>query len=171
MANTKVIDLKGAGAAFRADHKRAVASVRLGLIEAALEAEVIISQATPVDTGNTRLRWQTVITTDGAEVVNDSPVALYLEEGTKPHRPPLWPLILWLARKNGRSLAGATTLKDVPGELVGAARKIQARIEVQGTKGKKMIASNLPKLEAIAKKRVEQRLKAASDARSGEDKS
>lgn len=167
MATTRVISLRNAGAAFRADHKRAVAAVHGGLVEAALEGEVIISQATPVDTGNTRQRWQTIITPDGAEVVNDSPVAAYLESGTKPHRPPLWPIIEWLARKRGQSIARASRLADLPGELVGAAQKIQARIEAQGTKAHKMIGANLPRLSTIARARVEARLKDLRAARGG----
>lgn len=167
MATTRVIPLARAGAAFRADHKRSVEAVRGGLVEAALEGEVLITQATPVDTGNTRARWQTIITPDGAEVVNDSPVAVYLEIGTKPHRPPLMPLIEWLARKRGISIARAARLSDIPGELVGAARKIQARIEVQGTKAHKMISAQLPRLSAIARARVEARLKDVRAARGG----
>lgn len=167
MAQTKVIELSRAGAAFRADHKRAVEEVHAGLLHAALEGEVIITQATPVDTGNTRARWTTIVTSDGAEVVNDSPVAAYLETGTRPHRPPLWPLIQWIARKESISLSGASTLADVPRELVARARGLQAHIEVQGTKAHKMISANMPKLTQLARKRVEDRLKALKTAKSG----
>lgn len=158
MSGTRVVSLKGAGAAFRADHKRNVKAVHRGLLEGALLGEQIVVQATPSDTANTRQRWQVIPTADGADLVNDSPVATFLEMGTRPHVAPLMPLVRWVARKRGVSLSGATRLADVPPEIVAAARGLREKIAREGGRRIGMISKNLEKLAMISKQRVEKRL-------------
>lgn len=62
------------------------AAVARGIMRTALDAVELLAEATPVDTGDTRRRWQVskVPTADdpSAVVSNDSEVALYLEYGT-----------------------------------------------------------------------------------------
>lgn len=159
------VNISGAGALFRADHKRSVAAVRRGLLEGALLGEQVVAQATPSDTANTRARWAVIITPEGADLVNDSPVAVYLELGTRPHVAPLMPLIRWLARKRGISLSGATRLADVPPELVAGARGLRAKIAREGGKRYGMVSKNLGKLSAIAQSRVERNLAALKSAK------
>lgn len=167
MSRQVIVSLKGAGAAFRADHKRAVAAVHRGLLEGALLGEQIVVQATPSDTANTRQRWQVIPTAEGADLVNDSPVATYLEFGTRPHIAPLMPLVRWVARKRGVSLAGVTRLSDVPPEIVAAARGLREKIARDGGKRYGMISKNLDKLRRIARERVEKNLAAFKGGKGG----
>lgn len=155
---TRVVSLKGAGAAFRADHKRNVDAVHRGLLEGALLGEQVVAKATPSDTANTRARWQVIQTPSGADLVNDSPIATFLELGTRPHVAPLMPLVRWVARKRGVSLSGATRLADVPPEIVAAARGLREKIAREGGKRYGMISKNLEKLSNISKRRVEKAL-------------
>lgn len=158
MAKEKVITLKDFGAQLKTDFKRSRKKIVAGLIEAAFVSEALIAQDTPVDTGDTRARWMTIIEDDGAAVVNDSPVALYLEEGTRPHRPPLWPIARWLMRKEGIGAGGVRELSDLPPELVAAARSIADKIEREGTPPRYMVRDNMDKMTMIAKRRVEAHL-------------
>lgn len=160
MSPTVRVSMRNAGAQLRADHKKQVAAVHRGLLEAAFLGEQVVVQATPSDTANTRQRWQVIPTSEGADLVNDSPVATYLELGTRPHMAPIMPLVRWVARKRGVSLAGVERLSDVPSEIVAAARGLQQKIAREGGKRFGMISKNLDKLNAIARARVEKQLAA-----------
>lgn len=67
---------------------------------------------------------------DGADIKVDAPHAPFVEYGTRPHWPPLEPLILWATRKLGLSEKDAES----------AARAIQVKISKKGTPPKKFMA-------------------------------
>lgn len=151
------VNLRDFGRELKADFEDISGAVRRGLRESAFVLEIMVSAKTPVDEGNTRAAWRTEITPDGAIVSNDSPVVLYLEDGTRPHRPPLLPIVRWLARKEGVSSAVAS-LDDAPKELVGRAIAICDSIEEHGTKAHKMMSSSVPDIGPVVKTRVERLL-------------
>ena len=171
MAKTKEFQVTAGklGARLRGDSKRALGAIRRGLVRAAVVGEAIVAEATPVDTANTRNAWRVRLTRDGADLINDSPTAVFLEEGTRPHRPPLLPLVRWAMRKKG--LGGSTTitrLEDAPDEAVGMAVGIANKIERKGTRPVHMVRSNLTRLTQIARRNVEAELEREND-RGGND--
>lgn len=164
MASNKefTINAKWLGATLRAQPEIMMDAIVKGLRDGALIGEAIVAEATPVDTAQTRQAWRVRFTEDGAELVNDSPVAAFLEGGTRPHRPPLLPLVRWVMRKRG--MGGSTTitsLADAPPEAVAGAQALAAKIAREGTPAHHMVEDNLTKLARIARSRVNKRLQAA----------
>ena len=147
------VDITRIGSRLRDDFGALERAGRRGVYEAALIGEGIIAAATPVDTAETATRWRTVRTPGGVEVVNDSPVALFLEEGTRPHHPPLLPIVQWLARQERVGIPAS--LSDADGDLAARAQGIARAIARRGTPAHRMIGSNLPTLSALMRKRVE----------------
>jgi hypothetical protein len=76
----------------------------------------------PHDTGQLTRSVRTEKNADGAEVVVDAPHAPFVEYGTRPHRPPLQPLIAWAVRKGF-----ASTEEEAYPIAMGIARKIERR--------------------------------------------
>lgn len=75
-----------------------------------------------------------VVPTDGgAEIRVDAPFAGHLERGTRPHTPPLAPLVAWAARLGVR-------------DPFAVAKAVQQRIAREGTKPLWLVRSMLPAL-------------------------
>lgn len=79
----------------------------------------------------------------GTSVLYGMPV----ERGTRPHYPPLEPLMLWVQRK----------LQVPDGEVVGVARAIQRKIGRRGTKGKKFLEAGYQ----VSKDRIDRYFRSA----------
>lgn len=154
---SRSVKLEDFGARLIGDTRRESAAIRRGMREAAFVSEIIVSVKTPVDEGATRAAWRTVITEDGAEVVNDSPVVLFLENGTRPHRPPLLPIVRWLARKTGAGSA-IQSIDDAPPEIRARAIAIADKIEERGTPAIRMVDSSYDDMQTHARRRVERAL-------------
>ena len=97
-----------------------------GMHKAAMRMEVAVVEeidATlpypPVDTGGMRQSTSLARDQDGADVFMTAPHAIFMEEGVRPHRPPLLPLLEWAMRKGF----------DDP---IAVARAVVRRIELQG---------------------------------------
>lgn len=60
------------------------------------------------------VRWRA--TDGGGTVIVDAPHAPYIEYGTRPHRPPLQPLVEWAMRKLGVTLTEARSIAWVIAE-------------------------------------------------------
>jgi len=78
----------------------------------------------PVDSGAMRSSVRAYDISDGAVVAVEAPHAVYMERGTKPHRPPLGPIWTWVVRK-------IPTSSD--SEAMGIALAIQQKIAEVGT--------------------------------------
>lgn len=97
-----------------------------GLHKAAARMEVAVveeigstSPYPPVDTGSMKQSTSMTRDADGADVFMTAPHAIFMEEGTRPHRPPLLPLLEWAMRKGF----------DDP---IAVARAVVRRIEIEG---------------------------------------
>ena len=55
----------------------------------------------PVNTGMLRMSVQRTVLPKGAQVFSDSPHFPFMEYGTRPHFPPIAPLVVWATRKFG----------------------------------------------------------------------
>lgn len=155
---TEIIEFDLLGARFTDIASEASSAILQGLREAAFISEIIVAAKTPVDEGLTRAAWRTAITPTGAELVNDSPVALYLEEGTRPHRPPLLPIVRWLSRKEGRG-AAVETLADADDDIVARAMGIVASIARNGTKAHYMLQGSRKEIAKVTRQRIDKQLK------------
>jgi len=74
----------------------------------------------PFDTGELARSVRTEKNHQGARVVVDAPHAPFIEYGTRPHRPPLQPLIDWVMRRGW-----ASSEKEAHPIALGIARKIE----------------------------------------------
>lgn len=128
------------------------------LYKAALIGEVIVAQKTPVDKGQAKNAWKVSPTSTGADLFNDAPHIGILELGSRPHRPPLTPILEWVVRKFGTGKRSFTNISEVEPHLVGIAKAIVRKIEREGTRPHYMVRDSLGKLTAIAKREVERSL-------------
>lgn len=153
------------GVVWRGTAADARGAASVGLLRAALRGVLIVAQDTPADSGEARAAWRVEpgTATEPARLVNDAPHIGILELGSRPHRPPLIPILRWLVRKIGADGNGGrrtfTTLKEVDGEVLARARAIQAKIARDGTRAAGMVAKNLDKLALIARDEVEAAIK------------
>jgi hypothetical protein len=97
-----------------------------GLHKAAMRMEVQVVEEIdstlphpPVDVGTMRQSTSLSRDADGADVFMTAPHAIFMEEGTRPHRPPMLPLLEWAIRKGF----------DNP---IAVARAVVKRIELEG---------------------------------------
>ena len=156
--STHTVTVKEYGARLRMGAAAMDSTVKKALYTAALIGEVIVSEKTPVDRGQAKNAWAVVPTPDGADLINDAPHAGILELGSRPHRPPLWPILEWVVRKFGTGKKSITSFSDAEPHLVGIAKAIVEKIAAEGTEPHYMVRDSLPKLTEIAKREVERAL-------------
>lgn len=160
----------------RRDMKAKEAKVAKGLRNAAAGGRGIIKRNVPVAFGEIRESAHT----EGSKVVVDAPHAAAVNNGSRPHWPPLAPLIEWVKlrgmqglrseRQRGR-LPGTTTEKqarhvsyqlflmerdgaldvDAPKKI---ARAIQAVIAKRGTKPHHFMEKSLPAIWSLAREEL-----------------
>lgn len=145
--------------------------VRRGLVKAATAtARIIRSERVPVAFGELRDGIRPELTAKGARIVSDAPHAEPVEVGSRPHWPPLDPLIAWVKLRASQGLLtprqrvrlpGTTTIRhaesvaeqmrklehggalpvDAPVQI---ARAIQRAIAARGTKPHWYMRDSLP---------------------------
>jgi hypothetical protein len=89
------------GATFRANELARLERVKHAMYEAALLGAEVVAKKVPVDVGSLKTSIHAIETPDGAELLADAPHAAVVETGTRPHMPPLQPLIDWVRRHRG----------------------------------------------------------------------
>lgn len=134
----------GMRAQFAKDRRAMVSAAHLG-------AEIVASRA-PVDAGIVKSSVHVEAQTDGARIVIDAPHVGIVELGSRPHMPPLQPLIDWVKR-HGRALGiRRARTRNAQGhstespEVVQFARALQQKIAREGTKPTYWIRKSLPLL-------------------------
>lgn len=155
---TKTVRIEELGATIAFDDMERRDAVKRGLYLAALIGEGIVSAATPVDKGQAKNAWTAVPTGYGAELFNDAPHAGILELGSRPHRPPLEPILRWVVRKFGTGKKSFNDWSEIDSHLFGIAVAVVRNIEAHGTRPHYMVRNNLDKLARIAKREVEKML-------------
>jgi hypothetical protein len=113
--------------------------------DSALATRLIVSKDSPVDTGDYKSSWRAVKNDirGGVDLINDAPHAGIIEQGARPHMPPLQPLIDWARRKaadiglvqlaTGKQYGGPSSLnQDQDAAVIRFARAIQHKIAAQG---------------------------------------
>lgn len=124
---------------------------------AALAGAEVIASSAPVDRGTLKGSVHVEREPDGgSRIVVDAPHAMSIELGSRPHTPPLEPLIAWVRRHRlALGVEGKGTVRDERGrftaspEVVRIARAIQRKIATRGTKPTYFVFRSLPRLVAI----------------------
>lgn len=176
--STKHVSMEQISAVLRADFEEMVEASEDALFRAALKGVRPVVEDTPTDRGQAKAGWDVRRVEGGADLYNDVPYVGVLEAGSRPHRPPIMPILEWVVRKFGLNLelldAGGShedekkamkrakqsfeSIKDVPWRTYRFAEAIAEKIEREGSEPHYMVKNNLPKLEAIAKREVEKAL-------------
>lgn len=123
----------------------------------------------PVDSAQYRRGWTVSNVADGAVVFNPVPYAPVIEEGSRPHTPPIGPLLEWARRKlRGRVFVSHTRLRDrkeikARGQQLldlreeaaqGLAHGVMWKIRHRGQPGRKVLERSWPEMERGAEKDI-----------------
>jgi hypothetical protein len=120
---------------------RSAALRGVGIVQAA------ISDTSPFpaeDTGRLKRSVHYVREDDGARVEVDAPHAPHIEYGTRPHTPPLEPLITWAVRK----------FRVPEEEALKIARGVQKKIQKEGTEPRHYMKDSIPKIEKVMMREI-----------------
>lgn len=144
----------GIGARIREREKRRQAAVAAAIVEAAHVGARFIQSKMPRDMGELRRSVQVHIappgSTEVARIDVEAPHAAFIEHGTRPHMPPLQPLVLWVLRHADKlGLEG-----DVEKAAERVARAIQWKIYQHGSPPQWIVRGSLPTLREIARRLI-----------------
>lgn len=138
--------------------QKLLADKRKMLSAAHLGTEILASVA-PVDVGTLKSSMHVEGGIMEPRIVIDAPHAATVELGSRPHVPPLQPLIDWVKRHRasfgikgkGTARSKSTGRLEASAEVVAIARAIQQKIAREGTKPTFFVRNAIPKLvEALA---------------------
>lgn len=152
----------------RADRDAQVQDAKESAFAAALRGMPRIVRETPSDRGQARAAWDVRMTPDGAEMYNDAPHIGILEAGSRPHWPPIEPILRWVVRKFGTGLENDAGSKrsfesmdsaqdEVSDEAWAMAWGVAAKIAAEGTEPNWMVRDNLDYLLRLWKGEQERR--------------
>lgn len=149
-----------AARAIRAGVKQKIDRDRRAILETAHFAVEVIAGNAPVDVGTLKASGHVEGGVEAPRVVIDAPHVAAVELGSRPHTPPLQPLIDWVKRhRKSFGITGKATKRnkgtgrfEASPEIVAIARAIQAKIAREGTKPRYFVRGSLPKiLEGLAR--------------------
>jgi len=129
----KFSDVASFKAKFIADMKRIPKAVDRGLHRAVDRAAEEVRENAPKATGFLRESIHAV----GLKIVCDATYAIYVERGTRPHWPPIAPLIAWVQAKGSIGLSGNQDAKSI-------AYAIAHKISIEGTKPTWFMRNSIP---------------------------
>lgn len=182
---TKVVNGDQIGAEIRANFEEQGDAIRRGVIEAAQSFEGVVVAATPSDRGQARAGWRVeieAISNSGAiaRLTNDVPYIGILELGSRPHYPPLFPILEWVVRNFGLGLEAKTAaetddgpspreaiqaapqhfddLSEVPYSTVLFAKGVQEKIARKGTEPHEMVGDNLGTARRLLERALDKHL-------------
>lgn len=163
MAET--LDISQFGAELRGQPERVESAAGDAAFRAAMRSMPRVVKDTPSDTGRARAGWDVRRAEGGADLYNDAPHIGILEAGSRPHWPPLEPILRWVVRvfgidaeDNATSRRSYEDAEDVSDEAYGIAFAVQAKIARDGTEPHWMVRDNLPRMRKLLKEELEGRL-------------
>lgn len=98
--------------------------------------------ASPVDTGNYAQSWAMNVTETSAIIGNFAPYAGIIENGARPHTPPIGPLLAWAKRV----LQSSSQPPDYDKEVWALAIGVQKKIEAHGQAPRHILENMIPKI-------------------------
>lgn len=158
-------DPKGLAAIFRRVEGARAKRIHDAMHEGALLGAEIVAERVPRDVGTLASSIHAIRTEGGAEVVVDAPHAGVIEGGSRPHMPPLQPLIDWVIRHAGKFALNRKHLRTKVGigparsmreqrardkviktqaEAISVARAIQHHIALKGSPPRWYMKNSLP---------------------------
>lgn len=148
-----------AGKAIAAGMSAKLLSDKRKMLSAAHLGTEILASVAPVDVGTLKSSMHVEGGIMEPRIVIDAPHAATVELGSRPHMPPLQPLIDWVKRhrasfgiKGKGSVRNKSTGRfEASAEVVAIARAIQRKIAREGTRPTYFVRNAIPKLvEALA---------------------
>ncbi len=132
----KFSDMAAFKAKFQADMKRLQKGVDSGLRRAMSNAVEEVRKNAPEASGFLKES----IHASGLKIVCDAPYAIYVERGSRPHWPPIAPILAWVLQKGfvGYSASGK------PQSAESIAHAIAYKISVEGTKPTWFMRNSIP---------------------------
>jgi hypothetical protein len=160
------VDENGFAAFFEAQERDRIERVVAAMHEAATLSAELVARAAPVDVGGLRASIRAERASPSrSEVIADAPHASSVEVGSRPHTPPLAPLIDWVRRhrkalglkgKLGRDSRGRFTAGAA---IEAAARALQRKIARDGTRPRWFMRNTLPKQRKVLDRLIRRRLR------------
>jgi len=150
------------------------------LKKSAKAVEEEVKPLTPVNLGDLKRNIKSSATKTEARVgVRGTPrkYAPYVEFGTRPHWPPLEPILRWVTQKaRGKGFRGAFGIQrrgqKRQAQLYAAARGVQAAIAKHGTKGAHMfergLEAALPAIKTIFRMEIERAIHEAKNRKAAQ---
>lgn len=118
------------------------------LLAAAHAGAEIIARAAPVDRGTLKSSVHVERLPNGSpRIVIDAPHAMEVELGSRPHTPPLAPLVEWV-RRHRLAFGMRADARGQEADFIAIARAIQRKIARDGTKPTYFVRNALPRLVA-----------------------
>lgn len=149
------VDLKDLSKKFDEASEEIKAAMVRGLESGVMRGQVIVMKESPVDTGLYRSSWQTQKIADGhMQLGNSAPHAPAIEFGTRPHKPPLAPLLAWAKRV----LKDPSQPPNYSAEVRGLAVGVQKKIEREGQAPRHVLTNAIPKIIDAVNEEVKREL-------------
>lgn len=101
-----------------------------------------------VNTGRLRQSARARNTADGADVEVDAPHAAVMNDGARPFKPPLWPLVEWAVRK----------FSITQSEAYAVAKSVQKKIMAEGIEPRHYFDKAMKRIEEIVNEEVQREL-------------
>lgn len=139
------------GALFKSTEEARIKDAQSSLLEAAQAGVEVVVRKAPKDTSLLRQSAHAEQVAGGAAIILDAPYSAIVDLGSRPHTPPLAPLVEWVMRR--------LDLSDEK-EAMGVARSIQMHIAQHGTKPTFFVRDSVPELERILVSIMSKRLAA-----------
>lgn len=172
MSDVRVKGFKALERALVADSKARELRVRRAIRRTAQRGAAIVRRAAPVAFSELR----DSVHADGSKIIVDAPHAAAVEDGSRPHWPPLEPLIRWVKLRGMQGLASPKSLARLSGSTTaGHAQSVAAQLRAmqrpgygltEARGGRRMVVEGGAQLDLDAPKRIAMAI-AAKIAKSG----
>ena len=167
MSTVRRISPSGLSGALRADMLSIEGRVRRAARQTADMGRLIAYGKAPVAFGELRDGLEAQDRPNGAAIVSTAPHSAAVEEGSRPHMPPLAPLLAWVKLRGAQGLDAAPGAKGAPAEIAKriarrgngtstpvdaaerVARAIQHAIAKRGTRPHWFMRESVPEVAAL----------------------
>lgn len=126
--------------------------------EAAHLGAEVVAKAAPMDQGGIKLSTHAEIQNGVSRIVSDAPHAVIMESGSRPHTPPLKPLIAWVNRHK-KTLSGTKKtirVRRKNGAFARARRQFKKLLRSLGLKNRSPAKAKRKPSPELTDKQIEQ---------------
>lgn len=148
---TKVIDIKDFPNEFKKYAEKLGDQFKKIVVEEAVNAIPRLVEATPIDTGLAASSWDLEATKELIRIGNTAPHFPVLEFGSRPHTPPIGPLLAWAKRQ----LRDPSQPPNYSNQVWALAKGVQKKIQKYGQQPLYILTKEIPILIREIQKRAE----------------